>query len=228
MGLAAKRRRATGLWSSPPFCRRPLGPLLANLLPLFSSSPPFSHSSLTRRPGCWATGQWSSAQPGGGGGRGHCDRKLRAQVGHFRGKISSPLDLERTKAASSLFCVGWRGPTMSRSLGAGSPPLPPRSAPVPARSGRCEVRSPEGDVSLWRAPSEGAGARVPRGAGKAGKVEAEHGPVSTYLPGVENVGHRSNVGVSESEFVCARATVPPGRGQFQSTDLLSGSERYRD
>lgn len=117
---------------------------------------------------------------------------------------------------------------MSRSLGAGSPPLPPRSAPVPARSGRCEVRSPEGDVSLWRAPSEGAGARVPRGAGKAGKVEAEHGPVSTYLPGVENVGHRSNVGVSESEFVCARATVPPGRGQFQSTDLLSGSERYRD
>lgn len=57
---------------------------------------------------------------------------------------------------------------------------------------------------------------MPRGAGKARKVEAEHRPVSTYLPGVENVGHRSNVGVREIEFVCARATVPPGRGRFQS------------
>lgn len=63
-------------------------------------------------------------------------------------------------------------------------------------------------MSLWRAPSEGAGARVRRGAGKAGKVEAVHGPVvSTYLPGVENVGHRRNVGVREREFVCARALL---------------------
>lgn len=85
---------------------------------------------------------------------------------------------------------------MSQSLGAGSPlPLPPRSASVPARSWRCEVSSPEGDLPLWRVPSEGAEARVPSGAGKARKVEAENGPVPTYLPGVENVGHRSNVGV---------------------------------
>lgn len=77
---------------------------------------------------------------------------------------------------------------MSQSPGAGSPPpLPPRSAPVPARSCRCEVRGPEEEVPLWRAPSQGAEARVPRGAGAAGKVEAEHGPVPTVLPGVGRV-----------------------------------------
>lgn len=63
------------------------------------------------------------------------------------------------------------------------PPLPPRPAPVPARSCQCQVRGPEPDVSLWRAPGEGAQARVPRGAGAAGKVEAEHRPVPTVLPG---------------------------------------------
>jgi hypothetical protein len=90
---------------------------------------------------------------------------------------------------------------MSQSPGAGSTlPLPPRSAPVPARSRRCEVRSPEEDVSLWRAPGEGAGARVPRGAGEPGKVEAEeHRLDPTDLPAWEvgRVAGTGNVGVRE-------------------------------
>lgn len=79
------------------------------------------------------------------------------------------------------------------------PLLPPWSSPVPARSFRYEVRGPEEDVSLWRAPSEGEGAEapVPSGAGSAGKVEAEHGPVPTVRPGVGRVGGRGEVGVRE-------------------------------
>ena len=77
------------------------------------------------------------------------------------------------------------------------PPLPPRSAPVPAGSWRFEVRGPEEDVPLWRAPSEGAEARGPRGAGSAGKVEAEPGPVPAVLPGVVRMGDRGKVGVRE-------------------------------
>lgn len=46
-----------------------------------------------------------------------------------------------------------------------------------------------------------------RGAGKARKVEVEHGPVPTYLRGVENVGHRSNVGVRERVSLCVRALL---------------------
>lgn len=86
---------------------------------------------------------------------------------------------------------------MSQSPSAGSPPLPRWSAPVPARSCRCEVRSPEEDVSLWRAPSEGAGAWVLYGAGAAGKVEAQHGPVPTDMLGMEKVEGRGGVGVRE-------------------------------
>lgn len=52
-------------------------------------------------------------------------------------------------------------------------------------------------MSLWRAPSEGAEAPVPRGAGTARKVEAEPGPVSTFLAGVGRVGGSSKVGVRE-------------------------------
>lgn len=52
-------------------------------------------------------------------------------------------------------------------------------------------------MPLWRAPSEGAEARVPRGAGSAGKVEAEPGPVPTVLPGVGRMGARGKVGVRE-------------------------------
>lgn len=100
------QRRGTQLGTAPlPSSEDHWVPPFPNLLPLFSSHPPFSHSPLTRKPGCSTTRQWSSTQPGGGGGRGHCDRKRRAQVGHFGGKISSPLDWERTKPASYLFCV---------------------------------------------------------------------------------------------------------------------------
>lgn len=38
---------------------------------------------------------------------------------------------------------------------------------------------------------------MPRGAGAAGKVEAEQGPVPTVLPGVGRVGGRGDVGVRE-------------------------------
>lgn len=100
---------------------------------------------------------------------------------------------------------------MSQSPSAGSPPLPPWSAPVPARSCRCEVRSPEEDVSLWRAPSEGAGAWVLYGA--AGKVEAQHGPVPIDMPGMGKVEGRGGVGVSENVCVCAHVCVS-GRRQI--------------
>ena len=52
-------------------------------------------------------------------------------------------------------------------------------------------------MSLWRAPSGGAEARAPRGAGTAPKVEAEPGPVSTFLPGVGRLGGSGKVGVRE-------------------------------
>lgn len=76
-------------------------------------------------------------------------------------------------------------------------------------------------MSLWRAPSEGTEDRVPRGAGAAGKVEAEHRPVPTVLLGVGRVcGGRGDVGVRELEFVCVRALLCLREGaRFQSTDL---------
>lgn len=52
-------------------------------------------------------------------------------------------------------------------------------------------------MSLWRAPGGGAEARVPRGAGSAGKVEAEPRPVPTVLSGVGREGERDDVGVRE-------------------------------
>lgn len=57
----------------------------------------------TRRPGCSAAGQWSSARPGGGGGRGHGDGKRRAQLGHFGGKISSSSDLKGQSRQATSF-----------------------------------------------------------------------------------------------------------------------------
>lgn len=64
---------------------------------------------------------------------------------------------------------------MSQNPGAGSAAATATSvssSPCQELSMR-EVRGPEEDVSLRRAPSEGAEARVPRGAGSARKVEAE-------------------------------------------------------
>lgn len=74
---------------------------------------------------------------------------------------------------------------MSQSPGAGSA----SAAATTVSSSHCQELSVRGkgpreeDVSLWRAPSQGAAARVPRGAGAAGKVEAEHQLVPTVLPG---------------------------------------------
>lgn len=48
---------------------------------------------------------------------------------------------------------------------------------------------------------------MPRGAGLAGKVEAEHRPVPTVPPGVGREGGRGDVGVREREFVCVCAHV---------------------
>lgn len=68
---------------------------------------------------------------------------------------------------------------MSQSTGAGSA----TAAATTASSSPCQELSVPGKGSLWRAPGEGAQARVLRGAGAAGKVEAEHRPVPTVLPG---------------------------------------------
>lgn len=102
VGLPVKRKRTQlGTAPLPSVKDHWVPPFFPTSLFSSPSTLPFPHSPLSRRFGCSATGQWSSEQPGGGGGRGrgHCDRKRRAQVGHFRGKISSPLDLKRTKPA---------------------------------------------------------------------------------------------------------------------------------
>lgn len=84
-------------------------------------------------------------------------------------------------------------------------------------------------MSLWRAPSEGAEARVPRGAGTARKVEAELGPVSTFLAGVGRVGAAARwVCVNESLCVYALIYDSGREADFGVHIGCPGLERWRD
>lgn len=89
---------------------------------------------------------------------------------------------------------------MSQSPGAGSA----ATAATEVRSSPCQELSVRGKGPRGgRVPLEGAQRRrggsgaEPSGAGTAHKVEAEPGPVSTFLPGVGRVGGSGKVGVRE-------------------------------
>ena len=227
VGLPLRRRTGTRQRTAPlPSLEDHCTPSpFPNLLPLFSSHPPFSHSPLTRKPGCSATGQWSSTQPGGGGGRGHCDRKRRVQVGHFGGKISSPLNWERTKPASYLFCVGWGRPTMSQSPGAGSA----ATAATAVRSSPCRELSVRGKGPRGgRVPLEGAQRRR---VGQAQPVKLRQSPDQS-LPFWQGWGGWGAAArwVCVNESLCVYALIyDSGReADFGVHIGCPGLERWRD
>ena len=196
-----------------------------NLLPRFSSHLPISHSPLTRKPGCSAPGPRSSTQPGGGAGRGHCDRKRRAQVGHFGGKISSPLDWERTKPASYLFCVGWGRPTMSQSPGTGSA----AAAATAVRSSPCRELVRGKGPRRGRVPLGGAQRRRRVGQAQPGKLRQSPDRSLPFCQGWGGWGAAARW-VCANESLCVYALIyDSGREvEFRAHIGCPGLERWRD
>lgn len=115
---------------------------------------------------------------------------------------------------------------MSQSPCAGSAaPLPPRSAPVSARSCQCKVRSPERDASLWKAPGEGAEARVRVGQVPPGKLRQSTGQYLQLCQGWGGWGAEAMwVCVSETSCVCAYFCVSGREAAFRA-QICSQNER---